>query len=101
MASFDFDLLQWTVNLILPIVSGVLFGWAGHGRWTLFVSAAIPWLAFLAVNIYGEQISSDWEIVHGSWVYVQAIGGTAVGLLAMVSFGGITWVKRRLSGDHV
>jgi hypothetical protein len=98
--ALTFPQLEWLLALGLPVVSGALGGWLLRSPASILVPTGVSWLAFLALNLYGEQISLDRELVQGTWPYVQAIGGTVVAAIAMGSGWLTTWAKRKWVNDH-
>jgi len=98
--ALTFAQLEWLLALGLPVASGSLSGWLLRSPVSFLLSAGISWFAFLALNLYGEQVSLDRELVQGTWPYVQAMGGTMVAAIAMGSCWLTTWVKRKWASDH-
>ena len=81
----SWEILNWLVLLIIPVVSGVTISFLLKSWKALPASAVTPWLACLPVVIYGEKSSPDAEILQGSWPVFQLIFGTWAALVAIVS----------------
>jgi hypothetical protein len=99
--ALTFQALEWLLALGSPVIAGALGGWLLGSPASILVPAGASWLVFLALNLFGEQISPDRELVQGSWPYVQAVGGTVVVAIAMGSSWLTTWAKRKWANDHV
>ena len=78
----------WFLLIVGSASVGGLCALALKKKPALILSALIPWIIFLAFNLYSEFYSPDHEIMQGSWWFFQATFGSIaliIGLLSALS----------------
>ena len=80
------------IHFVLPVISGIICTLLLKNKKALLAAPIIPWLTYLAFNIYSDNYSPDKEILQGTLLFFQLAGGSFVALFAI----GVSAITQKL-----
>lgn len=78
-------MIAWALFVSVPIFIGIACNYIENRKFSIAISALLPWVLFLVINIWSELFSVDREVMHNSWPEVQMIFGTLASLIGLAS----------------